>query len=95
MLRGLGIKPDAAIGYSLGETAALVALRAWSRRDEMLHRLQASPLFHTELAGRCDAARRAWGIAPEEQVDWVAGNRAAVDQRRCARRSPGRSALKF
>ena len=65
--------PDAAIGYSLGESAALVALRAWTDRDEMLRRLRSSPLFQTELAGPCDAARRVWGIPPAEPVDWVAG----------------------
>jgi 3-hydroxymyristoyl/3-hydroxydecanoyl-(acyl carrier protein) dehydratase/malonyl CoA-acyl carrier protein transacylase len=73
MLRSLGVEPDAAIGYSLGETAALVALRAWRRRDEMFHRLKASRLFHSELAGRCDAARRVWGVPASEPVDWVAG----------------------
>ena len=62
ILRGLGVKPDAAIGYSMGESAALVALRAWGDRDEMLSRLQSSPLFESELAGPCHAARRAWGI---------------------------------
>ena len=73
ILRVLGLAPDAAIGYSLGETTALVALRAWSGRDEMLHRLRSSPLFQTELAGPCDAARRVWGIPPNEPVNWVAG----------------------
>ena len=73
VLRGLGVVPDAAIGYSLGESAALVALRAWTDRDEMLRRLRSSPLFKTELAGPCDAARRLWGIPPGEPVDWVAG----------------------
>ena len=73
LLRGLGLAPDAAIGYSLGETAALVALCAWSGRDEMMHRLRSSPLFHTELAGPCDAARRVWGIPAAEPVDWIAG----------------------
>ena len=73
LLCGMGISPDAAIGYSLGETTALVALRAWRGRDELTHRLKSSPLFHTELAGRCDAARRAWGIPAHEPVDWIAG----------------------
>ena len=73
VLLGLGVFPDAAIGYSLGESAALVALRAWTDRDEMLRRLRSSPLFQTELAGPCDAARRLWGIPPNEPVDWVAG----------------------
>ena len=73
VLRGLGVLPDAAIGYSLGESAALVALRAWTDRDEMLRRLRSSPLFQTELAGPCDAARRLWGIPADQPVDWVAG----------------------
>ncbi len=46
-----GLKPDAAIGYSLGESTALMALRAWRQRDAMLERLRASPLFERDLAG--------------------------------------------
>ncbi len=73
ILRGLGITPDAAIGYSMGEAAALVALRAWRDRDELADRLRTSPLFATELVGPCDAARRAWGIPPGQPVNWAAG----------------------
>ena len=36
ILLDLGIAPDAAIGYSMGESAALVALRAWTDRDELI-----------------------------------------------------------
>ena len=46
-----GIKPDATIGYSLGESTALLALRAWRQRDAMLDRLRNSPLFERDLAG--------------------------------------------
>ena len=53
-----GIRPDAAIGYSLGESTALLALRVWRQRDEMLDRLSHSSLFSTDLAGG---------------PDWVAG----------------------
>ncbi|MEO8145300.1 MAG: beta-ketoacyl synthase N-terminal-like domain-containing protein [Betaproteobacteria bacterium] len=49
-----GIKPDAAIGYSLGESTALLALRVWRQRDEMLERLSSSPLFARDLAGGPD-----------------------------------------
>src|SRR5207237_7820765 len=73
ILRGLGVVPDAAIGYSMGESAALVALRAWTDRDELLGRLRSSALFESDLAGPCHAARRAWGIPADEPVDWVAG----------------------
>ena len=69
ILARIGLNPSAAIGYSLGETAALVALRAWRDRDELDRRLRASSLFATELAPPHDAARRAWGTDP----DWIAG----------------------
>ena len=73
LFRRLGVSPDAAIGYSMGESAAPVSLGAWTDRDEMTRRLMASPLFATELAGTCAAARRSWNLQPGEPVDWVAG----------------------
>jgi len=73
ILHRLGVNPRAAIGYSLGESSALVALRAWTNRDELMARIQTSPLFRIDLAGPCEAARRYWGLAPTEPVDWVAG----------------------
>ncbi len=73
IVRRHGIEPDAAIGYSMGETAAFVALRAWDDRDELLRRIQTSPLFRTELAGASNAARRFWSIPGNQTVDWTAG----------------------
>jgi PfaB family protein len=73
VLQSLGVKPAAVLGYSLGETAGLFALRAWTDRDEMLRRMEASPLFSTELAGPCDTARRAWRLPANEAVHWLAG----------------------
>ncbi len=79
LMRRLGIEPSVAIGYSLGESTALFALRAWRDRDEMFERIQTSPLFRSELVGRCDAARRAWSLSDDEAVDWraVVVNRGA------------------
>ncbi|MBI5597819.1 MAG: type I polyketide synthase [Elusimicrobia bacterium] len=73
LVRSFGVEPSAAIGYSLGESASLVATRAWRDRDEMLRRIEDSPLFVSELAGPCNAARRSWGLAAHEAVDWVLG----------------------
>ena len=61
------------IGYSLGESAGLFSLRAWTDRDLMLQRMNASTLFTTDLAGRCDAVRRAWKLPASKTVDWVLG----------------------
>lgn len=83
--RHLGLKCDAVIGYSLGETAGLFALRAWRQRDAMYDRMKASPLFRTELTGPCTAARRAFGVPEEAPWEWrvVVVNRPAAQVREC------------
>ena len=73
LVRSLGISPSAVIGYSLGETTGLFALRAWTARDEMLRRINESSLFVSDLAGPCDAARRFWNLPKDEKADWVLG----------------------
>lgn len=73
VVRGFGVEPAAAIGYSLGETASLFALGAWKDRDEMDRRMRASTLFTRDLCGPCDAARRVWDLPADEAVDWVLG----------------------
>jgi acyl transferase domain-containing protein/3-hydroxymyristoyl/3-hydroxydecanoyl-(acyl carrier protein) dehydratase len=81
LLQSFGVRPQAAIGYSLGETAALFALRAWTDRDEMLRRMLYSTLFRSDLAGRCDAARTVWNLGPDEPFEWAIGVLAAPAER--------------
>jgi len=69
----LGIRCDAMIGLSLGESAGLFGIRAWPARDRMFRRMQASTLFVSDLAPPYDAARAHWGIPLAEDVDWVIG----------------------
>ncbi|HKQ49626.1 MAG TPA: beta-ketoacyl synthase N-terminal-like domain-containing protein [Phycisphaerae bacterium] len=71
LLRRFGLQPDAVIGYSLGESASLFALRAWPDRDEMFQRMTRSPLFKSDLAGQCRAIRAAWNIPDDCPVDWT------------------------
>ena len=73
LIRGFGVRPDAAIGYSLGESAALFSLGFWTDRDAMLARMNSSTLFTDDLAGPCNAARKAWDLSDNEEVDWVIG----------------------
>jgi acyl transferase domain-containing protein/3-hydroxymyristoyl/3-hydroxydecanoyl-(acyl carrier protein) dehydratase len=73
IVRRFGVRVDAVIGNSLGESAGLFALRAWTGRDAMLQAMNASPLFVSDLTGPCDAARKAWRLPPDAPVDWVAG----------------------
>jgi len=73
VMTGFGIQPNAVIGYSLGETAGLFSTRAWTDRDEMLKRMQASKLFKTQLAGDCESVRTAWALDDSETVNWTIG----------------------
>ncbi|MFE2943947.1 beta-ketoacyl synthase N-terminal-like domain-containing protein [Streptomyces sp. NPDC059255] len=56
----LGLRPDAAVGYSSGESAALVALGAWPDAAGLYDATLDSGLFTTELTGELRAVRRHW-----------------------------------
>ena len=73
IVRSFGVSPAAVIGYSLGESAGLFALRAWQERDSMLLQMYDSTLFTSDLAGECRAAARAWGLPKGKSVDWQIG----------------------
>lgn len=79
----LGLKPEASVGYSLGESTGLFALRAWTARDEMWHRVSRSSLFAQDLTGRPEQLRRVWGVPEGEAVEWQAGlvDRSAAEVR--------------
>ena len=69
-VRAFGVEPNAVIGYSLGETAGLFALGAWTEREKMMERVRSSPLFTEDLAGPCTAAQKTFG---SDVVDWCLG----------------------
>lgn len=56
----LGIEPQAAIGYSSGESAALVALGVWADVRGMAADARTSELFTRDLGGELRAVRRYW-----------------------------------
>lgn len=72
LIKDFGIKPSAVIGYSLGESAGLFAMGAWSDRDAMLERMLDTDLFTRELAGPCNAVRNAWNLPLDEDINWCA-----------------------
>ena len=86
LTRGLlRIRPDAAIGYSSGESAALVALGAWTDPAALNDDVQASDLLGTDLTGEFRAVRRAWrrlGVTGERWVSYLVS--APADQVRAA-----------
>lgn len=70
LLKSFGIAPDAVIGYSLGESAGLLATGAWPDRGRMLSRLKASELFKNQLTGDCLSVRKAWQLPDAQEVLW-------------------------
>lgn len=75
VVRGFGLQPSVASGYSIGETASFFSFGVWAAgsRDEMLQRVHESPLFTTLIAGECVAARESWGWDAEKAVRWKLG----------------------
>jgi 3-hydroxymyristoyl/3-hydroxydecanoyl-(acyl carrier protein) dehydratase/malonyl CoA-acyl carrier protein transacylase len=70
----LGIRPDASIGYSSGESAALVALGVWNDATALAADARASELFTHELGGELRAVRRYWsrtGIVGDQWSGFV------------------------
>ena len=70
-VRSFGIEPHAMLGLSLGESVLLLASGTWADHDGLWRRMRESPLFQSELAGECRAARRYWNLSPDQPVDWL------------------------
>ncbi|MFF2060433.1 beta-ketoacyl synthase N-terminal-like domain-containing protein [Streptomyces sp. NPDC058200] len=66
----LGLRPAAALGYSSGESAALVALGAWPDAAGLYDATRDSGLFTTELTGELRAVRRHWERLGVEGCRW-------------------------
>ncbi|WUT00973.1 acyltransferase domain-containing protein [Streptomyces sp. NBC_00708] len=77
----LGLRPDAALGYSSGESTALVALGAWPDAAGLYEATRDSGLFTTELTGELRAVRRHWqrhGIEGSRWSSYLVGAGADV-----------------
>ena len=70
LLKRFKLKPDAVIGYSLGESAGHFATGAWPDRGEMLRRLRSSDLFKTQLAAPYYSLKKAWQLPTDQAADW-------------------------
>jgi acyl transferase domain-containing protein/3-hydroxymyristoyl/3-hydroxydecanoyl-(acyl carrier protein) dehydratase len=66
----LGLRPDASIGLSSGETNAMFAFGLWRGFKRLLDDVQDSGLYSRALAGDFEAVRTHWGLAPGEAIAW-------------------------
>jgi PfaB family protein len=60
------LKPQAAFGYSLGETSMMYAQGVWGDIDRSSDVINTSPLFKTRLAGNKEAVREYWQLSEEQ-----------------------------
>ena len=61
-----GIRPNAALGYSLGEDSMMFATGIWTQADAMRTSLETSPIFQERVSGKQKAIRDYWGMADDE-----------------------------
>ncbi|HCW77616.1 MAG TPA: hypothetical protein DG084_00750, partial [Gemmatimonadetes bacterium] len=66
----LGMKPDAAIGLSSGETNSLMAFGVWNDLDAMLAEIDDSEMYVNQLTAECRAAAQYWNLPEGELPEW-------------------------
>ncbi|MDT7787745.1 MAG: hypothetical protein QOF58_6164 [Pseudonocardiales bacterium] len=72
----LGIRPDAALGYSAGESNALVALGVWTDMRQLVRDMTKSGMFSEQVAGEFAAIHRSWarqGITATRWQNFLVG----------------------
>lgn len=79
--RVLGLEPQAAIGYSSGESNSLFALGAWRDVDAMRQQARDSALFTRNLAGEFQTVTDQWGPDARWQMWSVLAPKSEVEAR--------------
>ena len=67
----LGLKPDAVLGVSSGETNSVFALNVWHDMETMFDEMDSQGMYTREIAGKYQAARRIWQKQGVDQIDWI------------------------
>lgn len=85
----LKVKPDAAIGLSLGESNALFSFGYWKDPGDLLDEISKAAMYERHIGGDFETARQAWG--PNVPTDWTNWRlQAPVEEVRSAlERHPG------
>jgi acyl transferase domain-containing protein/3-hydroxymyristoyl/3-hydroxydecanoyl-(acyl carrier protein) dehydratase len=84
------LRPNAAIGYSSGESSSLFAMGAWHDMGQMLDDFIDSAVYSKEIAGEFNVVKRSWKtdeaiewtnwglLAPKQEVEKALGNEPGV-----------------
>jgi PfaB family protein len=67
----LGLRPEAALGLSLGESNALFAFGYWRNMGALLTDIENAAMYERHIGGSFETARQAWGPnVPEDWTNW-------------------------
>jgi len=66
----LGIRPEVAMGLSLGEMNALIAYGAWNTPEGEFERMRRAGLYTKLMSGTFESARIHWGLPDGAPVQW-------------------------
>jgi acyl transferase domain-containing protein/3-hydroxymyristoyl/3-hydroxydecanoyl-(acyl carrier protein) dehydratase len=85
----LKVKPDAAIGLSLGESNALFSFGYWKDPGALLDEISEAAMYERHIGGAFEIAKQAWG--PNVPSDWTNWRlQAPVEQvKQALERHPG------
>ncbi|WP_144213761.1 PfaB family protein [Shewanella donghaensis] len=64
------VKPDFAMGYSMGEASMWASLGIWKQPHSMIEATQTSSIFTTDISGRLDCVRKAWQLNQADDIVW-------------------------
>ena len=70
LLKQVGMRPDACLGLSSGETNSLLASGAWNDPDALFDAVTNSGMYDLHLGGEHRTLRTARGIAPDAVAEW-------------------------
>ncbi|MCH1928842.1 PfaB family protein [Shewanella sp. A25] len=65
-----GIKPQFALGYSMGEAAMWASLDIWQTPHALIHATQNSDIFNQQISGKLEAVRHEWGLSDDAPLQW-------------------------
>jgi acyl transferase domain-containing protein/3-hydroxymyristoyl/3-hydroxydecanoyl-(acyl carrier protein) dehydratase/1-acyl-sn-glycerol-3-phosphate acyltransferase len=71
LARTLGVRPDACLGLSSGETNSYLASGAWTDPDALFAAVEESGMYDLHLAGEHRTLRAARGLGPDDPADWT------------------------
>ena len=70
LLNEFKLKPELALGYSMGEAAMWASLGVWQRPESLIEKTASSDIFNIEISGELKSVKRLWQLKDDESIKW-------------------------